>query len=214
MEVFQELTVKGAPGRLLKFKTLLVAPEKSGWQRDTAAEADLRNISPSDDPGLCLLTVARAERPAARLWLVERRDNEIYVPNVVPDGTSPLGRTTYNEIVREFFRLIARPAAKTAGVTARLGKDAVQLEDMLPGYAAESLRQFCGLANKSTGSSHPRDRKRWFKFIIVSHAQRSKLQPDELARWLSLEGGWTPERANELAMEYEFGRELLSQYSH
>src|SRR5439155_689453 len=114
----------------------------------------------------CFLTMARAERPAARLWLLQSRDNEIYVPNVVPDGTSPLGRATYNEIVREFFQLIARPAAKAAGVTARLGKDAVQLEEMVPGYAAESLRQFCALANQSTGSSHPLDRKRWFKIII------------------------------------------------
>jgi hypothetical protein len=212
VEIFRELTVKGNPEDLSRFKTLLTPTEKSGWRRDTSAEAELRNLDPSEDPGLCFLAAARPGRPAARLWLAHSRQNEIYVPNVVPESTSPLCRATYNEIVREFLQLVARPAAKAARVVARLGKDAVELEDMVPAYAAECLRQFCALANKSTGSSHPLDRARWFRFIIVSHAQRSKLQADELERWLSLEGGWTPARANELALEYEFGRELLSQY--
>jgi hypothetical protein len=214
VEIFRELTVKGKPEDLSRFEALLAPTEKSGWRRDTSAEAELRSVDPSDDPGLCFLVVARPGRPAARLWLAYSGQNEIYVPNVVPEGTSPLCRATYNEIVKEFFELIARPAAKAAGVAARLGKDSAELEDMVPPYTAECLRQFCALANKSTGSSHPRDRKRWFKFIIVSHGQRSRLQADELGRWLSLEGGWTPERANQLALQYEFGRGLLSQYCH
>lgn len=214
MEIFQELTVKGTPEKLSKFKTLLEPPSESGWLRDTSAETDLRDVFPSEDPGLCFLTAQRADRPAARLWLMHRKEGEIYVPNVVPEGVSQLLRPTYNAIVKEFFRVIAKPAAGAAGVSASLGKDDVELEDMLSVPVARLLRQFSVLANKSTGSSHPLDRKRWFSFIIAAHSVRSRLAADELERWLSLNGGWSPERATELALEYEFARELLSQYIH
>ena len=78
--------------------------------------------------------------------------------------------------------------------------------------AADALRRFNALANKSTGASHPYDRQRWFDFVIQTHTDRSELDPDLLHRWLIESEDWPEDQASDLAIEYERSRALLARF--
>ncbi len=64
--------------------------------------------------------------------------------------------------------------------------------------------------NKSTGSSHPLDHQRWMDFILTAHLEGSRLDATSLRRWLIEIEGWSPEVADQLAGQYEFGGRLLN----
>jgi hypothetical protein len=70
------------------------------------------------------------------------------------------------------------------------------------------------LANKSTGASHPKDKERWFEFLISAHRTSARLDADLLARWLSEAEGWPEDTAHALAIDYEFALGLLQKYDH
>jgi len=74
---------------------------------------------------------------------------------------------------------------------------------------ATCLRNFSHLANKGTGSAHPSDRQRWNAFVLSAHETGSNLDASMLARWLMEVEDWPSEVAEQLAVEYEYGRELL-----
>ena len=80
--------------------------------------------------------------------------------------------------------------------------------------AAAALNRFSVTANKSTGSSHPSDRCRWFEFIFAAHRAQGRLDSDILARWLAEVEDWPSEVANDLVIQYEFGIALLTEYDH
>jgi hypothetical protein len=76
--------------------------------------------------------------------------------------------------------------------------------------AAEKFRYFSSCANKGTGASHPQDRERWNDLVLATHQERSTLDASTLRRWLVEVEEWPPEVADPLAIEYEYGRELLA----
>jgi hypothetical protein len=86
----------------------------------------------------------------------------------------------------------------------------VGLEDWMSGATAEKLRQFSETPNKSTGASHPNDRERWNDFVLSAHREQSRLDPSTLQHWLMEAEDWPPEVAEQLAIEYAYGRELLT----
>jgi hypothetical protein len=75
---------------------------------------------------------------------------------------------------------------------------------------AELLRRFSACANKGTGASHPLDRDRWNAFVVAAHHDGSRTDASDLRRWLIEVDGWAPEVADQLTVEYEYGRELLA----
>jgi hypothetical protein len=75
---------------------------------------------------------------------------------------------------------------------------------------AEKLQRFSAAANKGIGSSRSGDREKWNDFVLSAHQERSSLSPATLKRWLIEIEGWSPEVADQLAIEYQSGRELLS----
>lgn len=79
--------------------------------------------------------------------------------------------------------------------------------------AEEALHNFSILANKATGSSHPRDQERWFQFIFAAYRAPQQLDIDNLMRWLVEIEGWSDEKAHDLVIEYEFGLALLKEYN-
>jgi hypothetical protein len=103
-----------------------------------------------------------------------------------------------------------RPAATRTGVAADATDTQADLEHWLSAAAAEKLRRFSSGANRGTGSSHPQDRERWNEFVLSAHQARSILDASTLRRWLVEVDQWPPEVADQLAVEYEYGRELLA----
>ena len=75
---------------------------------------------------------------------------------------------------------------------------------------AQLLRSFSTLANRGTGVSHPSDRKRWNAFLLSAHKTGCTIPPSTLARWLVESEEWAPEIAEQLAMEYAAGLNLLA----
>ncbi len=217
MDIFQELVVKGSPGGLSSFVGHLKLPGDSGWSRRPDLEKELSAMSPGEPESPCFSVPERGGRPAAYLWLAFRdgHPDEMYVPNVVPcDSALRLSHEEYNAIVGEFFRVVAMPTAEKAHVSVALSKALFQVEDFVSPDTAKRLRSFSRLANRSTGSSHPNDQRRWFDFITAAHLEAASLDSHMLGRWLHEEEGWSDERATQLAIEYETGRALLAHHDN
>lgn len=217
MKILQDVAIKGSAESLANFDALLEAPTDSGWSRDVHAEGKIQREIGSDGEGYCFVAPARLDRPAARLWIAMRHEcpDELYVCNIVPcDEGLHLSTEQQNAISREFFRLIAAPAGERAGVAVTLSKALFEIEDFVSPHTAARLRSFSRLANRSTGSSHPNDQKRWFAFTISAHLESALLDANMLGRWLREVEGWPPEKATELQIEYEQARSLLQQYDH
>ena len=89
------------------------------------------------------------------------------------------------------------------GHGALLTNDNQTIEDWVSTASAQRLRSFSGGANKSTGSSHPCDKQRWYDFVVSVHKNNDFLPASTLERWLIEEGGWGENQASELAIEYE-----------
>lgn len=134
------------------------------------------------------------------------------VTNIVPLEHSELSHRAYNTILEDFAEQIARPAASASGFVVEISDGTIQIEDKLTPAAAEALRRFSALANKSTGASHPFDQQRWFDFIIQSHRDHSDLDADLVLRWLCESDNWPEDKASALAIEYERSRALLSRF--
>jgi hypothetical protein len=129
---------------------------------------------------------------------------------VVPQQQHQLTYREYNGILEEFCERLLRPIAERSGLRVELSATQADLRHWLSAGAAERLRRFSALANKSTGASHPSDRERWNDFVVAAHRDGSNLDATTLRRWLIEVEGWPPEVADQLAIEYEYGRELLA----
>ncbi|AFK54015.1 hypothetical protein [Tistrella mobilis] len=143
------------------------------------------------------------------LW---SRDDAYEVTNIVPRDVGELGHQRYNAALQDFIARVARPAATAARFEIQTTSAQQGLNDWLPAAAADALRRFSATANKSTGSSHPSDRKRWFAFLLQAHRDAGSFDTDRLVRWLTEVEGWPDDKAHDLAIEYEFGLALLNEY--
>jgi hypothetical protein len=158
----------------------------------------------------CFSCTGEARRPAATVFLAEKEPGLYHVSNVVPRQQRQLSYREYNAIVEEFCEPFLRPLAEQSGLHVELTATEADLRNWLCAGAADRLRRFTEFANKSTGASHPSDRERWNEFVVAAHRDRSGLDAFTLRRWLIEVEGWPPEVADQLAIEYEYGRELLA----
>jgi hypothetical protein len=142
--------------------------------------------------------------------LTQKDAGTFFVSNIIPTVKVQLGQGEYNAILEDFYDRVIRPYTEPAGVTASLTDGEVDLEHWMSHETAELLRQFSACANKGTGSSHPADRDRWNAFVVAAHRDGSRMDDTDLRRWLVEVDGWLPEVADQLAVEYEYGRELLA----
>jgi hypothetical protein len=169
----------------------------------------------------CFTRPDPAGRTESEIWMARRDpdqpflgNGELYVSNIVPkDYRGQFSYPEYNAILTEFYERFARPVAIERGLSIELSSGEVDLEEWLSPTAAQALRLFSEKANKSTGASHPMDRERWYKFLILADKENARFDASTLARWLSEEAGWADTTASELADDYERARSLLA-YEH
>lgn len=205
LEVFQELTIAGNPQQLEAVKAaILSAVRAAGPAWRPANDAEHGREQPSQDR---IAVERRGDRVAPDAGVFLQRIDEGYrLTNIVPKETGELGRTRYNTILREFAERFARPAAAACGAKIETSAAEQTLDDALGEAGAKALRAFSLMANMSTGSSHPRDRDRWYAFIIT--VRDRQVDGNELGRWLRVLG-WPQDAAWDLVSEFEFGRGLL-----
>ena len=144
----------------------------------------------------------------SRLSLYLRDSNTLCIQNVMAYENNQASCYRCNRILEGFFEKIVQPSILGLEVAAELTVEEVLLSDVVGAEAAALLNKFSLLANKSTGSSHPCDRKSWFDFILAAHSKGSPLNTDLLIHTLE-EEGWSPQAARCLGTEFEFGITLL-----
>jgi hypothetical protein len=210
MEVFRELFVNADEGRMAALVESTEQSLPSGWVRDREAERRIRSTPFASRPIYCFTCDAEGRPTAATLILTEREPGAFYVSNIIPVSRDRLSYAEYNGVLEEFFRCVLQPSTEQVGLTAVLTEAQADLDHWMSHTAAAKLRAFSASANKGTGSAHPQDRQRWNDFVLSAHRDGSRMDASTLKRWLVETEGWSPEVADQLALEYEYGRELLT----
>jgi hypothetical protein len=209
MEIFRDLFIRGDADQLAATMDEVERSLPQGWARDQQAESRVRFLTVGLKPTYCF-TFEDELRPAASLFLTEKEPGLICVVNLVPRDKHQLSFSEYNAVLEDFHERCVRPCAEKTGARVELTSNQADLRHWLTETTAKKLRTFSAMANKSTGSSHPKDQERWMDFITTSHREGSRLDAPSLRRWLIEIEGWPPEVADQLVGEYEFGRELLA----
>jgi hypothetical protein len=210
LEVFQDCALFGSAGRPPAIREALLNGVVAPWRHNPERE---EQVSKQVIDGADVLVFERSaadDLPAASLFLWSA-PNGYEVSNIVPPNPGQLSYSEYNALLREFVKRVVTPAAERAKFEVRLTAAQQSIDDWVSPRTALALRQFSAAANKSTGSSHPLDRKRWLRFIIAAHQESSRLDPSRLARWLHEADGWDEDSAHDLAIQYEFGLDLLDE---
>lgn len=210
IEVFQNLHLKCRSSASAIRTSILVQVQKP-WLHDPEREDDIRNHAGEGEDAIVLVrdSFDGIDASALVLW----QEGEGYrVSNIVPRNVGELGITKYNAILRDFVARIAEPAARVSTFDIELTSPRESLDDWLDAEPATALRRFSRLANKSTSASHPMDRERWYAFLIATYRASKRLDTDQLVRWLVEVEHWSEDKAQELAIDYEFALGLLEQY--
>lgn len=201
---FRDLVVVGGSPKSDALVVALDERVQPPWSRDHEAEDD--RVLAGRGYGV-YHREAGPDGPGLRLFLLPQGDN-VEVVNVVPSASGSLTHDEYNQAVAQFYDDYLGEACASLGLTAELGPVHYDLEKDLPAKVYQALSAFSGAANKSTGSSHPMDRERWYEFIWRAHESGCDLDPTVLGQWFEADG-WESDEARELAIEFESGRGLL-----
>ena len=210
MKVFKDLTIQIPTTRPEDFIASLEQNLPSGWTRDKEAES--HSVGLGSQGHVYIICDKTSERESALVGLVPREGVGYYVSNIVPRQAGRLTHDQYNRILDEFADECIVPLAKTLDLRLLRSSDSETLEDWVSEDSAKKFRRFLGLANKSTGTSHPMDKERWYDFIIAVVTNDDSLDASTLGRWLAEEDGWAEDMANEMAIEYEQEIGLLRHY--
>ncbi len=175
------------------------------WSRNKDKEDHLGIL---EGPPLCF---ERNLSPSAALFLYQQDKDTWYVSNIVPTSTSELSYDEYNKVLEDFLNSIVEPVINNTTVKAEMTRDEITIGSVAGEEVEKALASFSLLANKSTGSSHPSDRKRWFNFLVLANKSASDLGADLVYRAL-MEQGWSDEQANKLAGQFENANDLLTYY--
>jgi hypothetical protein len=214
VEIYADLKITGAED-IEQFLESLSEALPEGWTRDRNAETGL-SVPSNGWRQYCFHSDSRGGRIAGDVWVSCSAREGAYVSNVLPGvetGLSSLTPAQYHEILESFRDEVLLPVTRGKHLQVYLGDYTVDIEHWLSEKTAKLLRGFSRLANKSTGASHPLDRRRWLGFIIAAHEEQAQLHADELSKWLVESEGWTDDIAEHLAVEYEFGRDLLRRFN-
>ena len=212
MKRFKDLDITGPDRQLLALVETISTNLPDDWRRDPEAEARLAEVArEGKDAGFAFSRDAKDGHPRIGLFLARER-GRLHVPNIVPLDAGELSMAEYNRILDEFAGMVRRYLPSEGQLKVQVTSDEATITDWVSVEAAALLQSFSTLANMSTGSAHPRDFERWAHFLIQVHREGSSLYSDSLSRWLVEELKWPSDRADKLAREYEFARDLLRAY--
>ncbi|WP_395396171.1 hypothetical protein WBP07_22935 (plasmid) [Novosphingobium sp. BL-8A] len=208
--VFQDMTIRVDKARRLAFADLIVRGANSAWTYD-AERSESANEFGGDDEAFSFVRQEGDGLKAAGLLLWENVDG-YKVMNIVPEANGRLTASEYNALLADFRTRVADPVAKALSCEIEYTRAVQDLEDWMSEDAARALRHFSNCANKSTGTGHPLDERRWFDFLIIVHRSGATPDGDLLRRWLTEAESWDAEIAWGLASDLEKGLGLLARY--
>jgi hypothetical protein len=176
------------------------------WTRAIDKE---ENLSLSDHKMFCFVRDTFDNLPKAALVLSDKKEGVWYIPNIVPAESGEMSVDEYNGILLDFEKLILRPARAGTKIRIKVTTDSLSIRDRAGERVEKALESFSNLANKATGGTHPSDRERWFRFLVLANHKGRELDTELVGQTL-LEHGWMPERVEKLRLEFEFAQGLLS----
>ena len=214
MKQFKDLKITGPVEQMLAFINDVSVNLPVHWRRDREAEARLEQANHvRKDSWFAFIYKPEDDEPSGNVFLA-LESGELYVPNVTPLEPGWLSIAQYNRILDEFADILRNHLPLDSALEINVTSDVADITVRVSPKAAKLLERFSTSANKSTGTSHPSDFQRWLEFLIEVHKEGSshRLSGDFLAKWLEEELGWSSEKANELAIKYEFARDILRAY--
>lgn len=212
MEVFQDLKISNISESPEEFISQLENKSSGGWVRNKDKEIKMeKQLGPRHKLFFFTLEDDEEFSPVS-LWLAVESSSELSLCNIVSDKKMSLSYSEYNKLLQNFCTNVIERAKSDTGIKVVLTKSEVTINDLIPEQVAEKLLQFSRAANKSTGSAHPLDKKRWLDFLVAAHKNHCNLSDTNLRRLLCEEEGWTEDIAIELMSEYSFSQELLRFY--
>ena len=211
MKQFKDLDITGPDERLLALIDAVSSDLPVGWRRDPEAEAHMDRIGflERKDGTFAFARDATDGDLPARLFL-HREHRRLHITNIVPRDVGRLSMSQYNAILDEFAEMVRTHLPSDNQLSMRVTSDEAAITDWVSSRAADLLKSFSDLANKSI--LHPLDFDRWVCFLLQAHKDDSTLHSSFLSQWLVEELGWPRDRADELARDYEFARDLLKAY--
>ena len=135
-----------------------------------------------------------------------REKNTLKVANILPDERRSLSMQEYNEALMKFVKDFS---AINPQYSDKVSTNIFDPLKIMSESALDKLKNFYILANKSTGSSHPDDEKRWFSFICQTvEDNRIITDEQEFIDFLLDKEYWKTETFNE-----DVAVELVFEYS-
>ncbi len=204
MKKFQDLYLQLNGTDIQRLVDSLTQHCNSLWKRRSDKEDGIGGYRP-----YCFESVGNESLAAAALFLYEKESGVWYVSNIVPTVERELNHEQYNSLLNDFASNVVTPAIEDLTVTADLTTDEISIGSLAGQNVEDALRRFSNLANKSTGISHPYDRKRWFEFVTMAYESSDELSADLVISTL-IEFGWPEDMAYELGIKYEYAIDLLA----
>ena len=160
------------------------------------------------DPSCCIVSL-RGARPFAAVHFTKKRDNALYVANIIPLQKPALSLEEYNEVVANSAKLIrASGREKGAHLSVRLSKQDAALADVIPGRLCK--RRFEVFLSMHPRSYHPLDIRRLDEFTCsISSLKRKFFDLDAFEHLLVEELKWSGRDANWCRTRVEIGLDVL-----
>ena len=204
MKIYKDLIIKGSEEALKKFKDSLSLNIFPSW------ECIVENKNMPQYIGICY---KGKDFPMSGLTIL-KTDSQYEVANIVPLTQNQLSYDEYNGILQLFYDDFLKNYNQSDISVSYNESDEITEKDILKEETVSALKTFSNCANKSTGSIHPLDKKRWFDFICAAYKNGDWRELSEwyLESFLIEDYGWSPEWASKLASEYNFGIRLLNHW--
>jgi hypothetical protein len=206
MKLYADLEFKGSPEAVSLFLNSLGEVLPGGWTRNHPVEEQMA-AGPVGETR-CYACSETPDRRGATVFIARKKDGNLHVLNVVPATQGKLTNDMYNTLLQDLLQSGLRQAAESAGLTVRLGRTAAGIQDFVSPAAFTCLAGATGFAK--TAAMHPTEQTQWHQFLVLAHQEDSSLDSGFLHRWLLEEQGWDDDEADDLAGQYELGRELLA----
>jgi hypothetical protein len=210
MEIFRDFCISADADKMAAVVEQIERSLPPSWARNPEMERMIRSSSFGTKPTYCFTRAGDGNLPTSTLVLAQKDPESFFVSNIIPTSKHQLSYGEYNSILEEFCERALRPPAEQCGLTPVLTDAQADLDHWMSPATAEKLRAFSSGAHRSTGAAHPSDRARWNEFVLSAYQDRSRMDASTLKRWLVEVDDWAPEVADQLALEYAYGRELLT----
>lgn len=212
IEVHQNLTLTGEASKLTEIKRELEEFSSSSWKFDKNLSKRTRERSDKESI-LCFICEETSNFPAAQVVLWPNADG-YYLANIVQlKYIKKLEIKKYNSILNSFKTIVLEKIASKFEYTIDISSRFQSPKEWFSQKTLIALEKYLASANRSEGTVHSSDQKRWNDFIIAYYNDNENyIQPsllDFFRRWLSECQYFDINTAEELISGFDTGLQLI-----